>query len=81
MSSLLPRLPRAVVKTMTYSAMHLTVAVSVAYALTGNLAISLGIGLIEPAVQTVAYMLHEDAWRRVASKDQVSNVGPGPSNA
>ncbi|RIJ27661.1 DUF2061 domain-containing protein [Henriciella algicola] len=81
MSSLLPRLPRAVVKTMTYSVMHLTVAVSVAYALTGNLAISLGIGLIEPAVQTVAYMLHEDAWRRVASKDQVSNVEPGPYNA
>jgi len=81
MSSLLPRLPRAVAKTMTYSAMHLTVAVSVAYALTGNLAISLGIGLIEPAVQTVAYMIHEDAWRRAGSRDQAPETEPGPYNA
>lgn len=81
MSSLLPRLPRAVVKTMTYSAMHLTVAVTVAYALTGNLAISLGIGLIEPAVQTVAYMIHENAWRRAGIRDQVPDAEPDPWNA
>lgn len=81
MSSLLPRLPRAVVKTATYSVMHLTVAVSVAYALTGNLAIALGIGLIEPAVQTVAYMVHEDAWRRIGSRDKPHEGEPGPYNA
>ena len=80
MSSLLPRLPRSVVKTMTYSVMHLTVAVSVAYALTGNIAIALGIGLIEPAVQTVAYMLHENAWRRVGSRDKPREGEPGPYN-
>lgn len=55
---------RDLAKTATYSATHLTVAVAVAYALTGDWRIALGIGLIEPAIQTVAYLLHEKAWER-----------------
>jgi len=51
-------------KTTTYGAMHLAVAMAVAYALTGSWKIALGIGLIEPAVQTVFYSLHERLWRR-----------------
>ncbi len=70
----LKRLPRPLIKTMTYSLMHLTVAVSVAYALTGNLAVALGIGLIEPFVQTFAYSLHERAWAK-AGKTRPAN-GP-----
>ena len=50
------------IKTATYGAMHLVVAVAVAFALTGDLAIALGIGLLEPLVQTVFYNLHERAW-------------------
>ena len=49
-------------KPVTYSIMHLTVAISVAYALTRDWRIALGVGVIEPMVQTVAYMLHEKAW-------------------
>ena len=56
---------REIAKTGTYSLTHLTVAVAVAYALTQDWRIALGIGLIEPAVQTVAYALHERAWARV----------------
>ena len=57
-------MPRALIKTMTYSLMHLTVAIAVAYALTGNWAIALSIGLIEPLFQTVAYGLHERLWEK-----------------
>lgn len=57
-------MPRSLLKTMTYSLMHLTVAMAVAYALTGNWAIALGIGLIEPMVQTVAYTVHERLWEK-----------------
>lgn len=53
---------RNLLKLGTYSLTHLAVAVTVAYALTGDWRIALGIGLIEPAVQTVAYALHEKAW-------------------
>ncbi len=55
---------RDMAKTTTYGVMHLTVAMAVAYAITGSWQIALGIGLIEPVVQTVCYTLHERAWRR-----------------
>ena len=57
-------MPRALIKTLTYSLMHLAVAITVAYVLTGDLAIALGIGMIEPLVQTVAYSIHERIWER-----------------
>lgn len=49
-------------KPATYSIMHLSVAITVAYVLTRDWRIALGVGVIEPMVQTVAYMLHEKAW-------------------
>lgn len=50
-------------KIATYGTMHLGVAFGVAYALTGSLRVAGAIALVEPAVQTVAYALHERAWR------------------
>ena len=57
-----PKLGIRALKPVTYSLMHLTVAIAVAYALTRDWRIALGVGVIEPMVQTVAYMLHEKAW-------------------
>lgn len=57
-----PKLGIRALKPVTYSLMHLTVAIGVAFALTGDWRIALGVGVIEPMVQTVAYMLHEKAW-------------------
>ena len=56
---------RSAVKAVTYAVMHWCVAMTVAYLLTGNWRAALAIGLVEPAVQTVAYTLHERAWSRV----------------
>lgn len=56
---------RQIMKTMTYAVMHFVVAVGVAYALTQNWQIALGIGLVEPAVQTLAYMIHERLWEKL----------------
>lgn len=53
---------RLMLKTTTYGILHIAVATLVAYALTGNWAIALGIGLIEPIVQTFVFTLHEWAW-------------------
>lgn len=69
---------RQLLKTATYSATHLAVAISVAYAVTGDWRIALGIGLIEPAVQTVAYLLHEKAWDR-AERRQFPAQAPARS--
>lgn len=53
---------RILSKTMTYACLHVAVATMVAYALTGNLGVALGIGLIEPIVQTFVFAAHEWIW-------------------
>ncbi len=55
---------RLAAKTFTYAILHVCVATAVAYTLTGNLAVALGIGLIEPVVQTFVFALHEHLWER-----------------
>jgi uncharacterized membrane protein len=51
-------------KTVTYSITHVTVAITVAYALSGSIAVALSIGLIEPMVQTVTFYFHERGWKK-----------------
>lgn len=53
-----------VAKTATYCMMHMIVAVTVAYLLSGSLAVALSIGLIEPLVQTFTFYFHERGWKR-----------------
>ncbi|MBL8772657.1 MAG: DUF2061 domain-containing protein [Phenylobacterium sp.] len=54
---------RLAAKTVSWSVVHMTVAIAVAYALTRNWQAALAVGLIEPVFQTIAYALHERAWR------------------
>lgn len=49
-------------KTISYGILHFGVAFAVAYALTQNLVLALGIGMIEPVIQMLVYCLHELAW-------------------
>ena len=49
-------------KTLTYLALHLTVAFTVGYLLTGSMAIAGGFALIEPLCNAVAFFFHEKAW-------------------
>lgn len=55
---------RTLFKTGSYAAMHLTVAVIVAFVLTGDWVVALSIGMVEPAVQTLFFALHERLWER-----------------
>lgn len=55
---------RIAMKTLSYSVIHMAVAFTVAYGLSGNWKIALGISLIEPAVQSVAYFVHEHLWEK-----------------
>lgn len=49
-------------KTMSFAAVHFTVAFSVGYLLSGSVLVGGAIALVEPAVNTVAYHFHEKAW-------------------
>lgn len=65
-SHALPRdLRHVATKTLTYGVMHFAVAVSVAFALTGDLRLALAIGAVEPLVQTVFFTLHDRLWTRI----------------
>lgn len=56
---------RTAKKTLSYSLMHLLVAVTVAFALTRDWHAALAIGLIEPVFQTLAFAVHERVWARI----------------
>jgi uncharacterized membrane protein len=49
-------------KTLTFGAVHMTVAFTVAYLLSGSVLVGGAIALVEPAINTVAYFFHEKVW-------------------
>ena len=49
-------------KTLSFAAVHMSVAFGVGYAMTGSLAVGGALALVEPLVNTVAYHFHEKAW-------------------
>ena len=52
-------------KTVSFAAVHMSVAFGVGYAMTGSLAVGGALALVEPLVNTVAYFFHEKAWERI----------------
>ncbi len=63
---------RRIAKTSTYCILHIVVATLVAYALSGNWKVALGIGLIEPLVQTCVFYMHESAWESRSFRERVA---------
>jgi uncharacterized membrane protein len=54
----------ALMKTFTYSIMHIFVATILAFILSGSWTIAISIGLLEPLVQTVFFYFHERIWEK-----------------
>jgi uncharacterized membrane protein len=61
-------------KTMSFAAVHFTVAFTVGYLMTGSVLVGGAIALVEPAVNTIAYHFHEQVWNRV---QKVRQAVPG----
>lgn len=67
-------------KTMSFAAVHFTVAFSVGYLMTGSVLVGGALALVEPAINTVAYHIHEQVWakfkpaRRVVPQHAVPQV-------
>ncbi len=66
------------IKTITFACVHFTVAFTVAYLLTGSVAVGGLVALVEPLCNTVAYYLHEKAWAR-AGRRQADTAAPSPT--
>jgi uncharacterized membrane protein len=54
----------AVTKTLTFALLHMSVAFTVVYLMTGNAVAGGAVALIEPACNTIAYHFHEKLWAR-----------------
>ncbi len=61
-------------KTMSFAAVHFTVAFTVAYLMSGSVLVGGAIALVEPVVNTIAYHFHEQVWSRVKNAR-----GPAPN--
>ena len=57
-------------KTMSFAAVHFTVAFAVGYLLSGSVLVGGAIALVEPMVNTVAYHFHEKAWNRFGNRSR-----------
>jgi uncharacterized membrane protein len=67
-------------KTMTYAALHFTIAFSVAWLLTGDILVGGLVALVEPTINSVAYFFHEKFWaayqqRKAAGRDGDNRIG------
>jgi len=68
-------------KTLTFGIMHLGIAFSVTYALTGSLAISGAITFVEPAVNTVAHYFFDKFWERRERRTEAHAAAPKAKTA
>ena len=55
-------------KTFSFAVVHVAVAFSVGYLLSGSVLVGGAIALVEPAVNTVAYFFHEKVWERINAR-------------
>jgi uncharacterized membrane protein len=63
-------------KTITFGILHMTVAFTVAYLISGSLMVGGAIALVEPTINTIAYFFHEKLWERARVRAQ-----PAPAAA
>jgi uncharacterized membrane protein len=63
-------------KTGSFAVLHFSIGFGVAYLISGSLPVALGVALVEPAVNTVVFFLHERVWKRVSLDANVSRKQP-----
>jgi uncharacterized membrane protein len=63
-------------KTLSFAAVHFTVAFGVGFALTGSVVVGGVMALVEPAVNTVAYYFHEKVWKRIEARRAAQLLQP-----
>ena len=55
-------------KTLSFAVVHFTIAFSIGYAFTGSVLAGGAVAVIEPALNTVAFFLHEKLWQRLGAR-------------
>ncbi len=63
-------------KTLTFAIMHFSVAFAVVWLMTGSWMVGGAVALVEPAINSVAYFFHEQAWSRWSARQQRAAFAP-----
>ncbi len=63
-------------KTLSFAVVHFTIAFSVGYAFTGSVLAGGAVAVIEPALNTLAFFLHEKFWQRLAGRQLTASSLP-----
>lgn len=58
-------------KTISFAIVHFTVAFCVGYIMTGSVMVGGALALVEPAINTVAFHLHEKVWSKLKGTETV----------
>ena len=58
-------------KTVSFAAVHFSVAFGVGYVMTGSVLVGGAIALVKPFVNTIAYHIHEKVWNRIQQARRV----------
>lgn len=56
------------IKTISFAAIHMCVAFTVGYMMTGDVTVGGALALVEPMCNTVAYYFHEKVWIRINNR-------------
>ena len=60
-------------KTASFAVLHFMTAFGVAWAMSGSVLVGGAVAMVEPAINTVVYFLHEKVWQR-RSTDQAQQL-------
>lgn len=66
-------------KTISFAIVHFTVAFTVGYMMTGSILFGSAMALVEPAINTVAFYIHEKIWGRLTQSEQNEVAGVVPA--
>jgi uncharacterized membrane protein len=64
---------------VSFALVHFLVAFSMAYLLTGSIAISSALALVEPLVNMLAYYVHERIWGRLRRPGREQQPAAAPA--
>lgn len=60
-------------KTISFAIVHFSVAFTVGYVMTGSILVGGTMALIEPAINTVAFYMHEKVWTAIKQNNAERN--------
>ncbi len=55
---------KSLLKTISFGAMHISIAFTIVYLMTGDFMVGGAVALVEPLCNSVAYFFHERLWDR-----------------